>query len=116
MDVNRIRKLEEFLKTEPENALFQFCLGVEYLKSGDPAKAISPLQAAVRAKATYSAAYRELGKAQSGAGMPSEAAETFRQGIRVALEGGDLQTAREMRVFLKRITGEPLTPEEQCCE
>jgi len=50
------------------------------------------------------------------AGSTEEAATVYREGIQIAQTNGDLQTAREMRVFLKRLTGEALTPEEECCE
>jgi len=113
---SRIEKLEDFLKDDPENALIQYSLGVEYLKLGQPEKAIAPLRAAIAAKDNYSAAYRDLGKAMGKAGFSEEAAAVYRQGIHIAQTNGDLQTAKEMRVFLKRLTGEALTPEEGCCE
>jgi hypothetical protein len=50
------------------------------------------------------------------AGLTAEAAAIYRQGIQTAQTTGDLQTAREMRVFLKRLTGEVLTAEEEYCE
>lgn len=117
MNSSRIEKLEEFLRTSPENALLQYSLGIEYLKAERPEKAIAPLRAAIAVKPDYSAAYRELGKALNRTGQTEQAAETYRQGIQIAQANGDLQTAREMRVFLKRITGETLTAEEEtCCE
>jgi predicted Zn-dependent protease len=112
----RIEKLEDFLKDNPENALLQYSLGVEYLKIGQPERAIASLRVAIAAKTDYSAAYRELGKAMGQAGLTAEAAAIYRQGIQTAQTNGDLQTAREMRVFLKRLTGEVLTAEEECCE
>ncbi|HEY7494958.1 MAG TPA: hypothetical protein VIH59_28135 [Candidatus Tectomicrobia bacterium] len=51
----------------------------------------------------YSAAYRYLGKAHAVLGRRVEAEETFRRGIAIAETRGDLQTAREMRVFLRRL-------------
>ena len=65
----RIEKLEDFLKDNPGNALLQYSLGVEYLKIGQPERAIASLRAAIAAKTDYSAAYRELGKAMGQAGL-----------------------------------------------
>jgi predicted Zn-dependent protease len=113
---SRIEKLEDFLKDNPENALLQYSLGVEYLRIGQPERAIVPLRAAIAAKSNYSAAYRELGKALGQAGLTEEATAIYRQGIQTAQTNGDLQTAKEMRVFLRRLTGEVLTAEEECCE
>jgi uncharacterized protein HemY len=117
MNGSRIEKLEEFLRSNPENALLQYSLGLEYLRASLPQKALVPLKAAIAIQATYSAAYRELGKALNQSGQAAAAADTFRLGIQIAEANGDLQTAREMRVFLKRITGESLTAQKQnCCE
>jgi hypothetical protein len=80
-------------------------------------RTLASLRAAIAAKTDYSAA-RELGKAKAmgQAGLTAEAAAIYRQGIQTAQTTGDLQTAREMRVFLKRLTGEVLTAEEEYCE
>jgi hypothetical protein len=44
MENKRIQQLEEFLKTNPENALIQYSLGLEYLKAGEAGKAIPNLR------------------------------------------------------------------------
>jgi tetratricopeptide (TPR) repeat protein len=113
---SRIEKLEDFLKDNPGNALLQYSLGVEYLRIGQLERAIAPLRAAIAAKSNYSAAYRELGKALGQARLTEEATAIYRQGIQTAQTNGDLQTAKEMRVFLRRLTGEVLTAEEESCE
>ena len=114
MENTRIQQLEEVLKTSSENAFLQYCLGQEYLKAGEPAKAIPRLREAIRIQADYSAAYRDLGKALALDGKTEQAVQTYRQGIEVAKERGDLQTAKEMNVFLKRITQEPMNEEDSC--
>jgi uncharacterized protein HemY len=113
---NRIQQLEEFLKTNPENALIQYSLGLEYLKAREAGKAILNLREAIRLQSDYSAAYRDLGKALALDGRSEEAVQTYRQGIEVAKGRGDLQTAKEMWVFLKRITQEPEQAEDSCAE
>ena len=51
----------------------------------------------------YSAAWKLLGKAESEAGLLIEARATYRQGIAAAEARGDIQAAKEMTVFAKRI-------------
>ena len=114
MESDRIQQLEEFLRTNPENALIQYSLGLEYLKAGESSKAIPNLREAIRIQADYSVAYRDLGKALALDGRTEEAAETYRQGIEVAKGRGDLQTVREMQVFLKRISQDPADVEDAC--
>ena len=115
MDEDRIQQFEELLKTNQDNALLQYSLGLEHLKGGQAEKAIPPLRAALRLQANYSAAYRELGKALAQAGLTEEAAQTYQQGIEVAQGRGDIQAAKEMRVFLKRITKDTEGTEEAGC-
>jgi len=45
-----------------------------------------------------------LGKALAAAARPAEAQEAYRQGIAAAERKGDVQAAKEMKVFLKRLT------------
>ena len=100
-------RLEKLLDAGKDSAILRFALGSELLKENENALAIRHLRAAVDLDPRYSAAWKVLGKAQAGAGLRAEARESFRRGIEVALERGDEQAAREMRVFLRRLEREP---------
>ena len=103
MGNDRIHELLELLAEEPEDALLRLMLGKEYAAAGDFAAAAPHLEQAVALDPRYSAAYRELGVVLEKLGRSAEAAEVFGRGIAVADETGDLQTAKEMAVFLKRL-------------
>ena len=103
MDQTRIQQIEGILKTSPDNEVLQYTLGLEYLNRGDSEDAIRPLRTAIRLKPDYSAAYRELGKALARSGSKKEAVQIYQTGIEVAERQGDIQTAKEMKVFLKRL-------------
>ena len=96
-------KLEAMLAGGQDTPLLRFSLGNEYLKTGDWSRAAEHLRAAVARDPAYSAAWKLLGKALAGAGDTDAARAAYEQGIRVATEKGDLQAAREMEVFLKRL-------------
>ncbi len=81
----------------------RFALGSEYLKAGALDKAVGHLSVAVNLDPDYSAAWKLLGKAQTEAGLPAAAIDTYRRGIEVAIGRGDQQAVREMQVFLKRL-------------
>jgi predicted Zn-dependent protease len=98
-----IEKLEHLLAQGNDTALLRFSLGNEYLKRNEPALAIGHLQRAVELQTDFSAAWKLLGRAQVEADRLEEAAETYRQGIRVAHSKGDKQAEREMQVFLRRL-------------
>lgn len=100
----KVRQLEDLVKQNPENALMHYTLGVEYLRADQNEKAIATLKKALNLEPHYSAAYRELGKALVKSNLSEKAVEIFDKGIAVAEEKGDIQTAKEMRVFLKRIS------------
>ena len=100
---DRIRELRELLAEEPDDALLRLMLGKEYAAAGDLAEAAPHLEQAVALDPRYSAAYRELGVVLEKLGRATEAADVWRRGIAVAEETGDLQTAKEMTVFLKRL-------------
>ncbi len=98
--------LDNLLKlvgTARDGALLRFSIGNEFLKAGDPARAALHLREAVRKDAKFSAAWKLLGKALAEAGEPEEALAAYRQGIAVAEARGDIQAAKEMKVFAKRI-------------
>lgn len=86
-----------------DGALLRFSLGNEYLRIDAPAKAAEAFQAAVERDPNYSAAWKALGKARAAAGDTTGALAAYERGIAVAEARGDIQAAREMTVFAKRL-------------
>lgn len=85
-----------------DDALLRFTLGNAYLDD-DPARAAEHLERAVALDPDYSAAWKSYGKALAAAGRADDAAHAYRQGIETATRKGDIQAAKEMRVFLRRL-------------
>ncbi len=105
-----VDNLEKMLAQGQDTALLRYTLGGEYLKAGDAASAVAHLAEAVRQDPHYSAAWKIYGKALSEAGRPDEARRVYEQGITTAEARGDIQAAKEMRVFLKRLKKATQTP------
>ncbi len=103
MTTAAIANLEKLIGTARDGALLRFSLGNEYLKAGDLEQAIAQLRAALEKDATYSAAWKLLGKALAQAARTSEAIAAFERGIEVAQAKGDKQAAKEMSVFAERL-------------
>lgn len=99
----RIESLEKMLDGPRDGALLRFSLGNEYLKAGMPGKAADSFQAAVDRDTAYSAAWKALGKAHAEAGNELLALNAYERGIAVAEAKGDIQAAKEMNVFARRI-------------
>ena len=98
-----IANLQKLIGTPRDGALLRFSLGSEYLKRGDAHNAELQLSQAVARDPAYSAAWKLLGKALAETGQAQAALDAYQRGIAVAEQKGDLQAAREMTVFAKRI-------------
>ncbi len=95
--------LEKMLGAGQDSALLRYSLGSAYYREGQLHQAIEHLARAVQQDPGYSAAWKAYGKALAEAARVDEAAQAYRQGIAVAEKNGDIQAAKEMRVFLKRV-------------
>jgi predicted Zn-dependent protease len=97
-----IESFEAMLARGQDSALLRYGLGNEYLKSAMHEMAIEHLAEAVRQDPGYSAAWKLYGKALTAGGRHREALVAFERGIETAEAKGDIQAAKEMRVFRKR--------------
>ncbi len=95
--------LEVLLAKGQDSALLRFTLGDLCLKSDEAEPAAIHLARAVELDPNYSAAWKLYGRALAQAGRQQEASEAYSRGIMTAEAKGDLQAAKEMRVFLKRL-------------
>jgi uncharacterized protein HemY len=80
-----------------------YSLGNELFREGRYEEARDLLQRAITNKPDYSVAYRMLGRAHYELNENTEAREIFLKGKEVARENGDLQTVKEIDVFLRRL-------------
>lgn len=98
-----IKELLTLLEVGTDNALLRFSLGGAYLKEGDLDQAKVHLSKAVELDPEYSAAWKLYGKTLQQLGEHDLAEHVLTQGIKVANKKGDIQAAKEMGVFLKRL-------------
>lgn len=91
--------LEKMLKQGTDNALLRYTL----LKQSDPEAAAEHLAQAVKQDQEHSASWKQYGKALAQLKRVEEARYAYQKGITVADARGDVQAAKEMRVFLKRL-------------
>lgn len=101
-----IANLEKLIGGPRDGALLRYSLGNEWLKAGDPAQAAVCLRAAIERDGQYSAAWKLLGKALMESGDIPAARAAYADGIRIAEAKGDLQAAKEMTVFARRLAKE----------
>lgn len=101
---SKLEQLKALAQLEPDDPVVHYGLGSEYLRAGEPESAAAAFRRAVELKRDYSAAYRELGKALETLGQAGKALAIYEKGKEVAREKGDLQTVKEIEVFLRRLT------------
>ncbi|CUA84703.1 MULTISPECIES: tetratricopeptide repeat protein [Gulbenkiania] len=98
-----LEKLLEMVGTARDSAMLRLGIATEMLRAGRVDEAETHLRAALAMQPGYSAAWKLLGKGLAEAGRTEEALAAYRQGIQVAQERGDLQAAKEMTVFARRL-------------
>jgi predicted Zn-dependent protease len=93
----------KLLARDPDNPMILYSLGNELFKEGRYGEARDLLQRAIENKPDYSVAYRMLGRAHYELREDTEARNSFMRGKEVARTNGDLQTVKEIDVFLRRL-------------
>ena len=101
---DRTTALERLLAAGQDSPVLRLSLGLAHLES-DPGLAATHLRAALAQDPAYTAAWKQLGKALTACGDTAGAANAYERGIAAAEKRGDVQATKEMRVFLKRLTG-----------
>lgn len=100
--MSKIENLERMLEKGPKTALLHFSLGNEYFNTGAYEQAAAQLDDAIALDPSFSAAWKIYGKALAALGRHREAIGILEKGITTAETKGDIQAAKEMKVFLKR--------------
>ena len=103
METSRAEMFRKLLKKDPSNPMVLCSLGIELFKEGRYPEAREHLRRAIENKPDYSVAYRMLGRTHYELHENAEARSVFATGKEVAQENGDLQTVKEIDVFLRRL-------------
>jgi Tfp pilus assembly protein PilF len=98
-----LENLQAMLAAGQDNPLLRFTLGNVLLKQGEARAAAEHLRQAVTQDPGYSAAWKVYGKALQALGDHEGAVKAYETGIAAARQKGDVQAAKEMQVFLRRI-------------
>jgi len=104
---SRLEQFRQIVELDPDDSFSHFGYASALYDAGRYPEAVDEFREAIRLKPDYSAAYRDLGKALERTGMPADARRVYREGIPIAEQNGDLQTLKEMQVFLKRLEQGP---------
>jgi Tfp pilus assembly protein PilF len=100
---NIITNFEAMLAKGQDNAMLRLSLGNAYFKQKDFASAAMHFAKSLKFDPDYSAAWKGYSKALAENQQIPKAIEAYTEGIAVAEKKGDMQAAKEMTVFLKRL-------------
>jgi predicted Zn-dependent protease len=103
MNASRSDLFRKLLEKDADNPMILYSLGNELFKEGRYEEACDLLQRTIENKQDYSVAYRMLGRAHYELHENTEAKSVFLKGKEVAQGNGDLQTVKEIDVFLRRL-------------
>ena len=95
--------LEKMLEQGNDSAMLRYTLGSLSLKEGLSGQAVFHLEQGLALDPGHSASWKLYAKALAAEGRNAAAIEAYEKGIRVAEGRGDIQAAKEMKVFLKRL-------------
>lgn len=95
--------LEKLLEAGKDDAMLRFTLGSICLQEADLDTALAHVERAIAFDPDYSAAWKLRGAILHKLGRFEEALQVWREGRAVAERKGDLQAAKEIGVFLKRL-------------
>src|SRR5262245_5316620 len=102
-EASRVEQFREIVELDPDDYFSHFGYACALFDVGCYPEAALEFREAIRLKPDYSAAFRDLGKALERSGAPAEAKRVYGEGIPIAERNGDLQTLKEMQVFLRRL-------------
>jgi uncharacterized protein HemY len=103
METSRSEMFRKLLERDQNNPMVLYSLGNELFKEKKYPEAREYLSRAVRNKPDYSVAHRMLGRTLYELHEDTEARRVFTRGREVAKENGDLQTVKEIDVFIHRL-------------
>jgi predicted Zn-dependent protease len=98
-----IESLEKMLAQGTDNPLLRFTLANLYLKEKRPERALAHIEKALEQNPRHSASWKSYGKVLASLDREMEAMEAYTRGIEIAEALGDVQAAKEMRVFLRKL-------------
>lgn len=101
--MNMLDNLLKLLDGPRDGAMLRFGIANEYAKTEDWGQAANYARQALEKQRDFSAAWKLLGKALLNAGDADAALIAYHEGIAIAEGKGDIQAAKEMKVFARRI-------------
>ena len=102
--MDRIDKLQEFLKINPNDSFVQHALALEYIKSGDDPVARQLFEEILRREPGYIGSYYHLAKLFERNGDNEAAIKWYEKGMEEAKKAGENHAYSELRSAYEELT------------
>ena len=95
--MDRINKLQEYLKSSPSDSFLRHALALEYIKIGDDAEARKLFENILADDPKYVGSYYHLAKLLERTGESELAIQWYEKGMAAAKEAGDQHSYNELQ-------------------
>jgi Tfp pilus assembly protein PilF len=95
--MDRINKLQEYLKSTPKDSFLRHALALEYIKIGDDAQARTLFESILSDDQKYVGSYYHLAKLLERNGENELAIQWYEKGMAAAKEAGDQHSYNELQ-------------------
>jgi Flp pilus assembly protein TadD len=100
MPSERLRKLQEMLQKQPDDAFLLYGIAMEYKKAGQMKEALAQLDRVIAVDPGYCYAYYQKGLVLEETGDINAARNAYRTGIEMAGQKGDAHARSELQAAL----------------
>lgn len=97
INMDRLEKLKEFLKTNPADSFVQHAMALEYIKLGNDAAAKVLFEEIINREPGYVGTYYHLAKLLERNGKTEEAIKIYEQGMEESKKAGENHVYGELR-------------------
>lgn len=105
METNRLEKLLEFIKNEPNDEFLKYALATEYLRLNDADKALYYYEDLVTNHPQYSGTYYHLGKLYEALNRKDDAIKTYEKGMEITKSKRDNHAFNELQGVYRELIG-----------
>ncbi len=102
--MERIKQIQEFLKSSPNDSFLKHALALEYIKLGEDTTAQKIFEDLLNHEPGYVGSYYHLGKLFERLNENEKAIEWYGKGMLVAKEKGEQHALGELRGALEELT------------
>lgn len=105
MQSNRLNKLLDFFKNEPQDPFLKYALATEYLVLQDTETALTYFEDLVQNHADYVGTYYHLGKLYETLNRNEDAIKTYQMGMQIARKANDNHAYAELQTVYNSAMG-----------